>query len=339
MSSDPHIDTNEERDCRGCGGASVVVSSPVVCLELPARWETVIDTHSHLARHAKPAKSLKELTYDLAHTCPPSLRHIQPPPPPPPRPRLGLFLNPSPFACYLPKPQCNLTRNLPLAQVLHIRNLPYETTDEELRELAAPFGQLVQTKLNVGTNRNQAFIEFPDMQQAINMASYFQNSAEPAKVREDSGCVGTRFALVRHPARVGHDPSFAGTPLLVSYFGESVCRNTTVGREQLKRTIRRHARGTQPSAMLQISCACCLQVRGKTVYLQYSTRNEIVNAGGGGGERPSNCLLVTLENLDVRTAQAACASVHPILEHERALIVKIRAVPHNRANSAFQNGS
>jgi len=69
------------------------------------------------------------------------------------------------------------------AQVLHIRNLPYETTDEELRELAGPFGQLVQTKLNVGTNRNQAFIEFPDMQQAINMASYFQNSAEPAKVR------------------------------------------------------------------------------------------------------------------------------------------------------------
>ena len=68
--------------------------------------------------------------------------------------------------------------------MLHIRNLPYETTDEELRELAAPFGQLVQTKLNVGTNRNQAFIEFPDMQQAIQMASYFQNSAEPAKVRD-----------------------------------------------------------------------------------------------------------------------------------------------------------
>lgn len=43
------------------------------------------------------------------------------------------------------------------------------------------------------------------------------------------------------------------------------------------------------------------QVRGKTVYLQYSTRNEIVNAGGGGGERPGNCLLVTLENLDVRS--------------------------------------
>lgn len=67
--------------------------------------------------------------------------------------------------------------------MLHIRNLPYETTDEELRELAAPFGTLVQTKLNVGTNRNQAFIEFPDQAQSIQMANYFQNSADPAKVR------------------------------------------------------------------------------------------------------------------------------------------------------------
>ncbi len=54
------------------------------------------------------------------------------------------------------------------------------------------------------------------------------------------------------------------------------------------------------------SSSPCLQVRGKTVYLQYSTRNEIVNAGGGGGERPSNCLLVTLENLDVRTCSGPC---------------------------------
>ena len=67
-------------------------------------------------------------------------------------------------------------------QVLHIRNLPYETTDEELRELAGPFGPLVQTKLNVGTNRNQAFIEFSDQAQSIKMANYFQNSADPAKV-------------------------------------------------------------------------------------------------------------------------------------------------------------
>jgi RNA recognition motif-containing protein len=67
--------------------------------------------------------------------------------------------------------------------VLHIRNLPYETTEEELRELCTPFGPIVQTKLNVGANKNQAFVEFPEMQMAINMVSYFANSADPAKVR------------------------------------------------------------------------------------------------------------------------------------------------------------
>ena len=67
--------------------------------------------------------------------------------------------------------------------MLHIRNLPYETTEEELRELCAPFGRLVQSKLNVGANKNQAFVEFPDQASAINMVSYFASSADPAKVR------------------------------------------------------------------------------------------------------------------------------------------------------------
>ena len=66
--------------------------------------------------------------------------------------------------------------------MLHIRNLPYETTEEELRELCAPFGRLVQSKLNVGTYKNQAFVEFPDQTSAINMVSYFASSADPAKV-------------------------------------------------------------------------------------------------------------------------------------------------------------
>ena len=69
-----------------------------------------------------------------------------------------------------------------LLQVLHIRNLPYETTHEELVELAQPFGRLVQSKLNVGPNRNQAFIEFPDQAPAVTMCNYFNGSADPAKV-------------------------------------------------------------------------------------------------------------------------------------------------------------
>jgi len=72
-------------------------------------------------------------------------------------------------------------------QVLHIRNLPYETTHEELVELAQPFGSLVQSKLNVGPNRNQAFIEFPDQASAIAMCNYFNGSADPAKVRRWQG--------------------------------------------------------------------------------------------------------------------------------------------------------
>lgn len=68
------------------------------------------------------------------------------------------------------------------SKVLHIRNLPYETTQEELEDLSRNFGTLVKTKLNVGANRNQAFIEFPDVQSAVNMVHHFMSSAEPAKV-------------------------------------------------------------------------------------------------------------------------------------------------------------
>ena len=71
--------------------------------------------------------------------------------------------------------------------MLHIRNLPYETTEEELRELCAPFGPIVQTKLNVGANKNQAFVEFPEQSMGINMVTYFANSADPAKVRVCTG--------------------------------------------------------------------------------------------------------------------------------------------------------
>lgn len=93
----------------------------------------------------------------------------------------GRTLSPSP-SC---KPVVNSPSNTrPFLQVLHIRNLPYETTEEELRELCAPFGRLVQSKLNVGANKNQAFVEFPDQASAINMVSYFASSADPAKVHQ-----------------------------------------------------------------------------------------------------------------------------------------------------------
>lgn len=46
------------------------------------------------------------------------------------------------------------------SKVLHLRNLPWECTEEELVELCKPFGKIVNTKCNVGANRNQAFVEF-----------------------------------------------------------------------------------------------------------------------------------------------------------------------------------
>lgn len=53
---------------------------------------------------------------------------------------------------------------------------------QELVELASPFGSIVQSKLNVGPNRNQAFIEFTDVNLAVQMVNFFASAAEPAKV-------------------------------------------------------------------------------------------------------------------------------------------------------------
>ncbi|XP_057473116.1 polypyrimidine tract-binding protein homolog 2-like isoform X1 [Actinidia eriantha] len=107
------------------------------------------------------------------------------------------------------------------SKVLHLRNLPWECTEEELIELGKPFGKVVNTKCNVGANKNQAFIEFAELNQAIAMISYYASSSEPA------------------------------------------------------------------------------QVRGKTVYLQYSNRQEIVN-NKTTADVAGNVLLVTIEGNDAR---------------------------------------
>ncbi|XWS48519.1 hypothetical protein CRYUN_Cryun13aG0085200 [Craigia yunnanensis] len=117
------------------------------------------------------------------------------------------------------QPQFRYTQ--PPSKVLHLRNLPWECTEEELIELGKPFGKVVNTKCNVGANRNQAFIQFADLNQAIAMISYYASSSEPA------------------------------------------------------------------------------QVRGKTVYLQYSNRQEIVN-NKTTADVAGNVLLVTIEGQDAR---------------------------------------
>ncbi|KAG0604748.1 hypothetical protein M758_9G004800 [Ceratodon purpureus] len=115
------------------------------------------------------------------------------------------------------QPQFRYTQ--PPSKVLHVRNLPWECSEEELIELCKPFGKVVNTKVNVGANHNQAFVEFADLNQAIAMVSYYASSSEPA------------------------------------------------------------------------------QVRGKTVYLQYSNRQEIVTSKNSG-DVASNVLLVTIEGVE-----------------------------------------
>ncbi|KAL5582265.1 hypothetical protein UlMin_014707 [Ulmus minor] len=133
------------------------------------------------------------------------------------------------------------------SKVLHLRNLPWECTEEELIELCKPFGKIVNTKCNVGANRNQAFVEFADLNQAISMVSYYASSSEPA------------------------------------------------------------------------------QVRGKTVYIQYSNRHEIVN-NKSPGDVPGNVLLVTIEGVEagdvsidvIHLVFSAFGFVHKIATFEKA---------------------
>lgn len=63
------------------------------------------------------------------------------------------------------QPQFRYTQ--PPSKVLHLRNLPWECTEDELIELGKPFGTVVNTKCNVGANRNQAFIEFVSEERLI----------------------------------------------------------------------------------------------------------------------------------------------------------------------------
>lgn len=72
------------------------------------------------------------------------------------------------------QPQFRYTQ--PPSKVLHLRNLPWECTEEELIELGKPFGKVVNTKCNVGANRNQAFIEF--------VSEHRQSQPPPKKKRK-----------------------------------------------------------------------------------------------------------------------------------------------------------
>jgi RNA recognition motif-containing protein len=56
-----------------------------------------------------------------------------------------------------------------------MRNLPWECSEEELIELCKPFGKVVNTKVNVGANHNQAFVEFVSTH---TKKTFFRNSLQ-----------------------------------------------------------------------------------------------------------------------------------------------------------------
>ncbi|KAL4434387.1 hypothetical protein ABPG75_000828 [Micractinium tetrahymenae] len=68
-------------------------------------------------------------------------------------------------------------------KVIHLRNLPFEVTVEEIRELCAPWGTVVAVKDKVGNMKNQAFVEFQAIEQAIAIVTHYAQSPEPAKLR------------------------------------------------------------------------------------------------------------------------------------------------------------
>ncbi|KAL4428583.1 hypothetical protein ABPG77_008895 [Micractinium sp. CCAP 211/92] len=68
-------------------------------------------------------------------------------------------------------------------KVVHFRNLPFDLTVEEIRELCAPWGTVVAVKDKVGNMKNQAFVEFQAIEQAIAIVTHYAQAPEPAKFR------------------------------------------------------------------------------------------------------------------------------------------------------------
>jgi len=65
------------------------------------------------------------------------------------------------------------------SKVVHIRQIPFDTTEAEIIQLGLPFGQVTNILLLKG--KNQAFIEMADLQAAVTMVGHFTLS--PAVIR------------------------------------------------------------------------------------------------------------------------------------------------------------
>jgi hypothetical protein len=84
-------------------------------------------------------------------------------------------------------------------QVLHIRNLPPDATEEQITALCKPYGRIVRVRLNAGAIKTQAFVEFESVNSAMQMIYSFVGNPDPPKV---CGGGGSRPAP-RHLKRLG----------------------------------------------------------------------------------------------------------------------------------------
>ena len=99
------------------------------------------------------------------------------------------------------------------SKVLHVRGLPYYTTEAELAAIVAPFGQVARTLIL--HDKNQAFVQMTDVQAASDViagleynqptirskAVYFQfSSRQEVEVRnnQQNGANGAYICLTNH---------------------------------------------------------------------------------------------------------------------------------------------
>lgn len=78
----------------------------------------------------------------------------------------------------------NFRANQPPSKVLHIRNLPPDATEADIMQLCKPYGRVVRLRLNAGAIKHQAFVEFENVNVAMQMIYSFVGSADPPRVRQ-----------------------------------------------------------------------------------------------------------------------------------------------------------
>ena len=71
------------------------------------------------------------------------------------------------------------------SKVIHIRHLPSDTTEREVRSLAVLFGRI--DKLLMLQSKNQALLEMDDLEDAIKLVDFY--STVPANIRFVCMCV------------------------------------------------------------------------------------------------------------------------------------------------------